>query len=275
MKMEPDHETTVILDIESKKHLHNDCAGDFSRLQIGLAGIKYLREDKFEFFLEDNLRELNHVLENASRIIGFNLVGYNGLDYKMLQNYGIKTEPLLSKTYDIMTVLLRVFGSFKGLSLDNIVRKTFNIPKKKGKKANYKLIQSRKIEEVKINLKHELELIEKLFIRIAEGGVINFETRLGLVDEHELTFFNGFPTKIEEIVDPYDFPVGGMRLQIKDIINEVIKCKKCKTSWQIRSLCYYGDTISEKIHCPRCNNLLMEVRTNLLGEPISILEKHT
>jgi hypothetical protein len=262
----------VILDIESKNHLQKECGGDPSKLLIGLAGVKYVGEDKFEFFDESNLDELKNLLENAELIIGFNLVGHNGLDYKMLENHGINIEPLLAKTYDIMTVLIRTFGSFKGLSLDNIARNTFDIPKKKSKGANYKLIQSGQIEEVKINLKHELEVIEKLFLRITGGGLINFETSWRLIDEHELPFLNGFPQIGEEIVEPYDFPFAGMRLQIKEIFDKVVECKKCKRSWRIKSICYYGDTMSEKVYCPNCGNILTEVRTSLFGEPISILE---
>jgi hypothetical protein len=35
----------VILDIEPINHLQHDCGGDYSKLLIGLAGIKYLGKD--------------------------------------------------------------------------------------------------------------------------------------------------------------------------------------------------------------------------------------
>lgn len=265
---------TVILDIESKNHLQNDCGGNPLNLLIGLVGVKYLGEDRFKFFEEDNLNELKHILENAGLIIGFNLVGHNGIDYKMLQNHGFNIEPLLPKTYDIMTVLIRAFGSFKGLSLDNIAKNTFKTPKKKSKKANYRLIQCGHIEEVKSNLAHELKIIENLYLRITEGGLINFKTSWGLVDEHELPLFDGFPEIGEEVEEPYDFPMGGMRLQIKEVFDKAVKCEKCEKSWQIKSICYYGDTMSTPVLCPNCRNFLVKVRTSLFGEETRVIEKH-
>ncbi|GEM_PF-2531706 len=263
----------IILDIESRNHLSGDCGGDPSKLLIGLIGVKSLAEDKFYFFDENTLGELKHILDNAELIIGFNLVGHNGIDYKMLENYGIDTEPLLPKTYDVMTVLIRSFGSFKGLNLDNIARNTFNISKKKIKTPNYKLIQNGQVEQVKNNLKRELEIIERLFLKVKEGGLIKFETSWGLIDEHELPLLEGFPKRGEEIVEFYDFPIAGMRLQIKEIFDEIVKCKKCKKSWRIKSICYYGDTMPEKVYCSNCNNILIEVRTSLLGVQVSIFEK--
>jgi hypothetical protein len=217
--------------------------------------------------------ELENYLDKSILIIGYNLVGHNGLDYKMLRNYGINTNSFMKKTYDIMTVLIRTFGSYKGLSLDNIVQNTFNICKKKNKKANYKLIQNGQIEVVKINLRHELELLEKLFLRITSGGLVKFKTSSGLIDEHELPFFEGLPQIKEDVIEPYDFPVGGMRLQIKENIDKIVRCKKCNKYWQIKSVCYYGDTMSEKVFCPHCSNYLIELRSNLFGEQISIIEK--
>lgn len=266
------HNMCVILDIESFNHLKKDCDDDPSKLIIGLVGIKYLGKEKFDFFEKENLNELEVILSNANLIIGYNLVGHNGLDYKMLQNYGFNTKKLLSKTYDIMTVLIRTFGSFKGMSLDNILKSTFDISKKKSKKANYKLIQSGQIDKVKKNLKHELTMIEKLFLRITSGSSINFMTSWHLLDEHELPFYNGFPIENEEIVEPLDVPIAGMRLQIKDTFNDIVFCKSCNKSWKVKSICYYGDTMSQKIYCPHCNNYLIEVRTNIFGEEIGIIE---
>lgn len=263
----------IILDIESRNHLQKDCGGDFSKLLIGLTGIKYLEKDTFIFVDENNIMELEHYLKSSSLIIGYNLVGHNGLDYKMLQNYGIDTSSFMKKTYDIMTVLIRTFGSYKGLSLDNIALNTFHIPKKKKKKANYKLLQNGQTELVKANLKRELELIEKLFLRIRSGGLVNFKTSSQLIDEHEIPFFEGFPEINEDVIEPYDFPIGGMRLQIKEKVDKVIKCKKCNRIWQIKSITYYGDTMHEKVFCPHCNHYLTELRSNLFGEQITIMEK--
>ena len=265
----------IILDIEPRNHLKRDCGGDVSKLRIGIAGIKFLEQYKFLFFDEANIDGLRNVLFDADEIIGFNLVGHNGLDYKMLENYGISTESLILKTFDLMTLMIRVFGSYKNMSLDNIVKNTFGVKKKKTRRANYKLIQSNRIDEVKNNLKHELKLIEKLYLRVISGGIVRFRLPSGLIDEHELPPLGGmFPEPGEEIIEPYDLPIiGGPRLQIKDIYEEVIKCKKCKKHWRIKSVCYYGDTMPQKVFCPNCGNFLIEVRSSLFGEDPIISEE--
>lgn len=262
---------TLIFDIETRNHLEKDCGGDISKLKLGLAGIKILGENEFLFFDESNINELEKILFEADEIIGFNLVGHNGLDYKILENYGICIESLIPKTFDLMTVMIRAFGSYKNMNLNNISEYTLGIKKKKSKKSNYKLIQNKQLDKVKENLKHELAIIECLFIIVLNGGLVRFRTPSGFIDEHELPPLGGiFPEFGEEILEPYDLPVVGMRLQIKDKFEEVVKCNKCNLYWRITSVSYYGDTMPEKIYCPNCEKFLIQVKANLLGEQTKI-----
>lgn len=264
---------TIILDIESRNHLQKDCGGDVTKLRMGLAGVKALGKDEFLFFDESNISQLERVLLEVGQIVGFNLVGHNGLDYKMLENYGIAVDNMIPKTYDLMTSLIRSFGSYEGLSLDNIAEHTFGIRAKIHKKANYRLIQDNQLEEVKANLKNELNIIEKLYFRMVQGEIVRFKTSWGLIDQHELPPLAGFhPEAGEDIIKPYDFPFAGMRLQIKDRSDEIVLCRQCAKRWRIISTCYYGDTGPENVYCPNCNNFLVEVRSSLLGEPVKISE---
>lgn len=266
-------ELKIILDIESRNHLKKECGGDVTKLRLGLACVKTLEKEEFIFFTEDEIDELENILLKAKEIIGFNLIGHNGLDYIILENHGIPTDFFSIKTFDIMTALIRAFGTYEGLSLDNIVEHTFGLKKKKTKKANYRLIQNNQIEKVKGNLKHELELIERLYFIIINGGTIHFRTPMGLIDAHELPPFSGFfPEYGEDIVEPYDFPFAGMRLQIKDRREEIIQCKKCNLSWIVRYISYFGDTMAEKVYCPKCGTVLTEVRTSLFGPSVEIVE---
>lgn len=261
----------IIFDTEPINHLHKDCGGDVSKLKLGLAGIKFLQENKFEFYEGSCIGKLRDKLLFAEYIIGFNLIGHNGLDYKILENHGMDIKPLFKKTYDLMTAMVRTFGSYQDMSLDNIINNTFGIRKKHSNKANYKLLRSGRIDEVKQNLQHELKVIEKLFLHICKEEPIQFETSMGLIDKHEISFFAGFyPEFGEGITKPYDFPIGGMRLQIKEMFDEVIKCNKCKRVWRIKSVSYYGDTLSQKVNCPVCTNFLIEVNTSLLGGEVEV-----
>ncbi|MFH0869753.1 MAG: hypothetical protein V1866_01705 [archaeon] len=256
----------IIIDIEFANHLEKDCSGNISKLKIGLIGIKYLQKDKYQFFDSSQLDLLKKLLQNAELIIGHNLVGYNGWDYKVLENNGINIKKLLPKTYDTMTAFIRTFGSYKQMSLDSISQHTFNSQKKKYSGANYRLLNAGQIDKVKENLKLELNLIEKLFLRMASGGIVNFETSAGLIDEHEMPPLSGFvPQNDEKIIEPYDFPFGGMRLQIKEMFDKVLMCEKCKQSFHVISASYYGDSSSEEIICPNCGKHLASVPSSMFG----------
>ena len=264
---------SIILDIESRNHLQKDCGGDVTRLRMGLAGIKTVGREEYLFFDESNVIQLERVLLEAGQIVGFNLVGHNGLDYRMLENYGIAVDNMIPKTYDLMTSLIRSFGSYEGLSLDNIAEHTFGIRAKTHKRANYRLIQANQLEEVKTNLKHELNIIERLYFRMVQGELVMFKTSWGAIDQHSLPPLAGFhPEAGEEISSPYDFPFAGMRLQIKDRSDEVVLCRQCAKRWRIISICYYGDTGPENVYCPNCSSFLVQVRSSLLGEPVKICE---
>ena len=263
----------IILDIEVSNHLDKDCQGDFTKLNLGLVGIKILGKEEFHYFNEGNIDSLKVILSSAEIIIGYNLIGYNGFDYKVLNNYGIDTKNLIKKTYDIMSLLIKTFGSYKGFGLENIAQHTFGISKKRNNTPNYILIQNKQIDKIKENLRCELEIIERLFSTIMDGGILKFRTSNGLIDEHILnpTLNNG--KIVDEIIEPYD--LLGIRLQIKEKTNEEISCQKCLQKWKVKSISYYGDSIAEKIFCPICDQFLIEVNSNLLGSEIIIENKDT
>lgn len=261
----------VILDIESKNHLKKDCRGDFSKLEFGLAGIKAFKKDSFKFFGSKDLKKLENLLNNSRLIVGYNLVQSGGIDFQMLENSGIPTNRWLSKTYDLMSTMVRSFGSFEEMSLDNISKKTLKKNKKHGKTANYKLLQQGNVETVKQRLKNELKIIEELFIKVFEGHIIDFDLKNSIHPGFELNPLLGFePDFEEEIIESQDRPWG--RTEIKRKIDEIRICKNCKSKWRVRSVSYYGDTTHEEIFCPECKASLGEVSSSHIG-PLVSLEK--
>lgn len=261
------------MDIEPINHLEKDCNGDIKKLKMGLAGIKDVLEKRYYFFFENKINELSEVLNNSEIIVGYNLVGHNGLDYKILENYGIETSNLNEKTLDLMSTMIRTFGSYKSMSLDNFAEHTFNVKKKKSKKANYKLIQNKQFDKVKENLIHELDIIEMLLERIIDGGIVRFKTYKGLIDEHELPPMSGFyPEYEEDLVEPYELPIAGIQMQIKRRYNFDIKCSNCKKNWNIKSVSYYGDSSTDKIFCPNCREFLTDVGSNSMRSMPEVTE---
>ena len=246
---------------------------DVTKLKIGLVGIKDVLEKRYYFYYENEINELSEILNNSEVIVGYNLVGHNGLDYKMLENYGINTSKLNEKTLDLMTTMIRAFGSYKSMSLANFAEHTFNIKKKKSKKANYKLIKNNQFDEVKENLTHELDIIEMLLVRIIDGGIIRFKTYAGLIDEHELSPMSGFyPVYEEDIIDPYELPFAGIQMQIKRRYDFDMECSNCKKNWNIKSVSYFGDSSTDKIFCPNCKEFMTDVGSNLMGNMPEVTE---
>lgn len=261
----------VVLDIESSNHLKRECNGDVTKLKIGIAGIKVLSKNEYYFFNETNIADIEGFLLEADEIIGYNLMSAGGLDYPMLKNYHIAVDLFKNKTYDLMELMIESFGHYSNFSLNNIITHTLRVEKKKYKQSNYKLIRNGKIEKVKENLKHELEIIEMLYLHLEDGGLLRFQTPGGLIEEHEVPFLMGyFPDENKELIENYDMPLTGMRLQIKEVFKDIVKCKKCHSNWRIQSICYFGDTMSEDVFCPNCKELLINVRTSFMGPDIKI-----
>jgi len=262
----------LILDIESSNHLHKECDGDVSLLRIGVAGVKVVDEETYRFFTEDTIHEIEALLLEADEIIGFNLVSSGGLDYQMLRNHDVAVEFFSENTFDIMEIFIESFGNFSYFSLENIAEHTLGLPKKKRKNSNYKLIRNGHIDKVKDNLKHELGVIEKLYLHLLKGGQARFKTPGGLVNEHDVNFLLGYnPESKKELCDNYDF-IGSIRLQLKDTFDEIVMCEKCESRWRIKSSSYFGDTMKDDVHCGSCGTFLVTVPSNFSGPPL-IMDK--
>lgn len=259
----------IIFDIETSNHLQKDCNGDKKLLRLGLAGVLPLEGNKALFFTEENLKQLADLLKSSAGIIGFNLTG--GFDYTVLENYKIRTKMLRKKTIDLMPSLIKTFGSYKNLDLDNIAEHTLGKTKMKVK-ARYKLVKSDP-DRLKLVLEDELKLIRELYRHIVSERPISFKNKTGFIDEHEVYLSEGVdcPPK-EDMVDHYEFPFAGMTLEIKEEFKKVVKCGKCKRKWSITSRSYYGDTMREKVKCPNCGNEVVEVPSSLMGPNPQITE---
>jgi DEAD/DEAH box helicase domain-containing protein len=76
--------TEVVLDIETQNTFQDVGAYNPSLLQVSLVGCYFYETDTFEAFMEEDLPKLWPRLERASRVIGYNLFGF---DYPCLQSY--------------------------------------------------------------------------------------------------------------------------------------------------------------------------------------------
>lgn len=118
----------IILDIETKKAFSEEDGYDPKKLGVSYVGI-YKRDigtekaKEFKGFFEDELTELWSLIEQADRVIGFNIIGF---DFPVLSKYyhgDLSSLPVL----DILKEVKRGVGH--RVSLDAIAKETLGVQK--------------------------------------------------------------------------------------------------------------------------------------------------
>ncbi len=74
----------VVLDIETRNTFQDVGARNPSLLQVSLVGVYFYETDTYESFLQEDLPRLWPRLEQADRIIGYNIISF---DFPCLQTY--------------------------------------------------------------------------------------------------------------------------------------------------------------------------------------------
>lgn len=115
--------TEIVLDIETKNTFQDVGAYKADLLDISLIGVYFYETDTFETFLEEDLPKLWPRLERSSRIIGYNLFGF---DYPCMQKY-YAGELNRFPTIDIMVEIERRIG-FR-VKLDDVAQATLGVGK--------------------------------------------------------------------------------------------------------------------------------------------------
>lgn len=115
--------TEIVLDIETQNTFQDVGAYKPSLLKISLIGVYFYETDTWETFLEADLPKLWPRLERSSRIIGYNLFGF---DYPCMQQY--YTGNLMAMpTIDVMLEIEKRIG-FR-VKLDDVAHATLGVGK--------------------------------------------------------------------------------------------------------------------------------------------------
>jgi len=113
----------VVLDIETQ-NTFDEVGGYFTdKLKVSLVGAYFYETDSYESFLEPDLPKLFSKLEHASRIIGFNSIGF---DMPVLNNYYVG-DLLTLPQLDILREIEKGIG-FR-IKLDTIAESTVGTKK--------------------------------------------------------------------------------------------------------------------------------------------------
>jgi len=113
----------VVLDIETQNTFQDVGAYKASLLKISLVGVYFYETDSWEAFLEPDLPKLWPRLEQATRIIGYNLFGF---DYPCMQTY-YTGDIMKLPTIDIMLEIEKRIG-FR-VKLDDVAHATLGVGK--------------------------------------------------------------------------------------------------------------------------------------------------
>ncbi len=113
----------IVLDIETQNTFQDVGAYQASLLKISLVGVYFYETDTYESFLEEDLPKLWPRLERSSRIIGYNLFGF---DYPCMQTY-YTGDIMKLPTIDIMVEIEKRIGH--RVKLDDVAHATLGIGK--------------------------------------------------------------------------------------------------------------------------------------------------
>ena len=115
--------TEIVLDIETQNTFQDIGTYKASLLSISLIGVYFYETDTYETFLEADLPKLWPRLERGSRVIGYNLFGF---DYPCMQSY-YTGDIMKLPTVDIMLEIEKRIG-FR-VKLDSVAQATLGIGK--------------------------------------------------------------------------------------------------------------------------------------------------
>jgi 3'-5' exonuclease len=145
----------VVIDFETKYTFRE--FSDPKKLEISVAGAYNYATDELKAFTEDQLPDLFKWLENASCVIGFNIIDF---DLPVLQAYypgDVTSFPVFDIMADIKTILGR------RLSLDSLVKATLNTQKSGHGLLAVEYFKQGKMEELSAYCKDDVSLTRQLF----------------------------------------------------------------------------------------------------------------
>ncbi|OGK17723.1 hypothetical protein A2799_01765 [Candidatus Roizmanbacteria bacterium RIFCSPHIGHO2_01_FULL_39_24] len=161
----------VVLDLETQ-HTFREFA-EHKKLRISTVAVYDYGTDTMKSFLESQLADLYKILENASMLIGFNIVNF---DLPVLQAYypGDVTQ---FKTFDILDDIKEKLGH--RLALDDVVRATLGKKKSGHGLAAIELYKEGKIKELQQYCEDDVTLTRQLFDFGVENGEIYYMDHMG------------------------------------------------------------------------------------------------
>lgn len=163
----------VVLDIETK-YTFRDFA-EHAKLQVSVAALYDYKDKSSRVFEEKELNELFPILENASYVVGYNIISF---DLPVLQPYYHGKVDHFS-TFDILDDIKKIIG--RRLALNDVAFATFGEKKSGHGLMAIDLFKEGRIAELKKYCMDDVMLTKQLFEHGARDDEINYLDENGKV----------------------------------------------------------------------------------------------
>ena len=165
--------TEIVLDIETQNTFQDVGAYNPSLLKISLVGVYFYETDTYEAFLEEDLPKLWPRLERSSRIIGYNLIGF---DYPCMQTY-YTGDIMKLPTVDIMKEIEKVIGH--RVKLDDVAHATLGVGKSGHGLLAVEYWKNGEIQKLKDYCLQDVRVTKGVYDHAIEKGFVRYHDRQG------------------------------------------------------------------------------------------------
>lgn len=163
----------VVLDVETQRTFRDVGGYDPRKLKISVAGLYDYATDKFQTFIEAELSKLFPYLENASMVIGFNIIDF---DLPALNPYYVGDLTKFT-SLDLLKVVEKSLG-FR-ISLDDLARETLGVKKSGHGLLAIEYFKSGQWEKLKQYCLSDVELTRNLYEYGKQHGKVFYNTHTG------------------------------------------------------------------------------------------------
>jgi len=163
----------IVLDIETRNTFQDVGAYNPSLLQISLVGVYFYETDTYEAFLEEDLPKLWPRLERSSRVIGYNLIGF---DYPCLQTY-YAGDIMKLPTVDVMKEIEKRLGH--RVKLDDVAQATLGIGKSGHGLLAVEYWKNGEIEKLKDYCLQDVKVTKDVYDHAIEKGFVRYNDKQG------------------------------------------------------------------------------------------------
>ena len=165
----------VFFDLESQ-NLFQDVGGrdNIDKLLVACAVTWSMQKNDFSVYLEKDVPKLIEELKSATKVIGFNLRGF---DYQVLQPYTPDTRFASLPTLDLLLDLQKLLGF--SISLDSIASATLGTTKSADGVQSVEWFRNGELDKVAEYCKLDVDITRRVFEFGRDNGYIFYKSKLG------------------------------------------------------------------------------------------------